>query len=68
MAWAPWLISLTCNEVQHLLATLLERPAGDRSHGCAGRSGDADIKPVSAPATTNDKPTNHADHDPRLEY
>jgi SRSO17 transposase len=26
------LIGLTCNEVQHLLATLLERPAGDLSH------------------------------------
>jgi SRSO17 transposase len=26
------LISLTCNEVQHLLATLLERPSGDLSH------------------------------------
>jgi hypothetical protein len=27
------------------------------------RSGDADIKPAPAPATTNDKPTNHEDHD-----
>jgi hypothetical protein len=26
------LISLTCNEVQHLLATLLARPAGNLSH------------------------------------
>jgi SRSO17 transposase len=26
------LIGLTCNEVQHLLATLLERPPGDLSH------------------------------------
>jgi hypothetical protein len=26
------LIGLTCNEAQHLLATLLERPAGDLSH------------------------------------
>jgi hypothetical protein len=36
--------------------------------GCAGRSGDADIKPAPAPATTNDKPPNHEDHDLRLEY
>jgi hypothetical protein len=26
------LISLTCNELQHLFATLLARPAGDLSH------------------------------------
>jgi hypothetical protein len=36
--------------------------------GCAGRSGDADIKPAPVPATTNDKPPNHEDHDPWLEY
>jgi hypothetical protein len=36
--------------------------------GCAGRSGDADTKPAPAPATTNDKPTDHEDHDLRLEY
>jgi hypothetical protein len=28
----PGLISLTCNEVQHLLAALLARPAGDLGH------------------------------------
>ena len=28
--------------------------------GCAGRSGDPDIKP--APATTDDKPPDHQDH------
>jgi len=28
----PELIPLTCNEVQHLFATLLDRPAGDRDH------------------------------------
>jgi hypothetical protein len=35
----------------------------------AGRSGDADSRHASAPApaTTNDKPTNHEDHDLRLE-
>jgi hypothetical protein len=36
--------------------------------GCAGRSGDVDIRPAPVPATTNDKPTNHEDHDLRLEY
>jgi hypothetical protein len=36
--------------------------------GCAGRSGDADIKPAPAPVTTNDKPPDHEDHDLRLEY
>ena len=29
------LISLTCNEVQHLFATLLVRPAGDLAHRLA---------------------------------
>jgi len=32
---SPGLISLTCNEVQHLLATLLARPAEDLSHRLA---------------------------------
>jgi hypothetical protein len=36
--------------------------------GWPGRSGDADIRPAPAPATTNDKPTDHEDHDLRLEY
>jgi len=60
---SPGLISLTCNEVQHLLATLLARPAEDLGHRLAGRSGDADIRPALAPATTNDKPTDHEAHD-----
>jgi SRSO17 transposase len=62
------LISLTCNEVQHLFATLLARPTGDPAIDCVGGSGDADIKPAPAPATTNDKPPDHEDHDLRLEY
>ena len=62
------LISLTCNEVQHLFATLLARPTGDPAIDCVGRSGDADTKPAPAPATTNDKPPDHEDHDLRLEY
>jgi hypothetical protein len=32
---SPGLISLTCNQVQHLLATLLARPAEDLSHRLA---------------------------------
>jgi hypothetical protein len=38
--------------------------------GCAGRSGDADIKPALAAVTTDDKPPpgSHEDHDLRLEY
>jgi hypothetical protein len=36
--------------------------------GCAGRSGDADIRPAPAPATTDDKPPNHEHHDLRLEF
>jgi hypothetical protein len=34
--------------------------------GCAGRSGDPDIKPASASATTDDKPPDHEDQDLRL--
>ena len=37
--------------------------------GCAGRSGDADIKPAPVPATTDHRsPGNHEDRDLRLEY
>jgi hypothetical protein len=36
--------------------------------GWPGRSGDADSRPAPAPATTNGKPTDHEDHDLRLEY
>src|SRR6266700_5829853 len=28
----PGLIGLTCNEIQHLFAAMLARPAGDRDH------------------------------------
>jgi SRSO17 transposase len=64
----PGLISLTCNELQHLFAALLARPAADLPTGCAGRCGDADNRPAPAPATTTGKPTDHEDHDLRLEY
>ena len=35
---------------------------------CAGRCGDADIKPAPAPATTNHWRTNREGHDPWLEH
>ena len=31
--------------------------------GCAGRCGDDDIKPAPAPATTDNRPADHEDHD-----
>src|SRR5512132_2388016 len=62
------LISLTCNEVQHLFATLAASPAGDLGHRLHWSLWRRDIKPAPAPATTNDKPPNHEDHDLRLEY
>jgi len=65
----PALVPVTCNEVQHLFAALLAGPQVTSPTCCAGRCGDADIKPAPAPATTNDKPPcNHEDHDLRLEY
>jgi hypothetical protein len=36
--------------------------------GGAGRCGGADNRPAPAPATTTGKPTDHEDHDLRLEY
>ena len=50
------LIRLDVNEVQHLFAALLPVPPMSSATDCAGRSGDADIKPAPAPATTDDKP------------
>jgi hypothetical protein len=44
------------------------RPPGDLGHRLAGWSGDADIKSASAPATTDDKPPDHEDHDLWLQY
>jgi hypothetical protein len=62
------LIPLTCNEVQHLFAVQVARPVGITATGCAGRSGDADIKPAPVPATTDHRlPGNREDHDLRLE-
>jgi hypothetical protein len=60
---AVGLISLTCNEVQHLFAALLARPPVISAIGCDGRWGGADIKSAPAPATTNDKPPDHEVHD-----
>jgi hypothetical protein len=57
------LIGLTCNEVQHLLATLHARPAGDLAHRLRWSLWRRRHQAAPAPATTNDKPTNHEDHD-----
>ena len=51
------LITLTCNEVQHLFAALLARPAGDAGHRLRWSHGDADSKPAPATATTAGRPT-----------
>jgi SRSO17 transposase len=64
----PGLISLTCNELQHLFARCLPVPPVTPATGCAGRHGDADSKPAPAPATTADRqPGTHEEHHPRLE-
>jgi hypothetical protein len=59
---------LTCNELQHLFATLHARPAGDLGHRLAWSLWRRRLRPAPAPATTNDKPTDHEDNDLRLEY
>jgi hypothetical protein len=50
------LIPLTCNEIQHLFAALVTRPAGDLGHGCAGQHGGADVRLGLVPAITAGKP------------
>jgi hypothetical protein len=51
------------------LAGVLAEVDSASGAGRAGRSGDADSRHAPAPATTNDKPpSNHEDHDLRLEY
>jgi pimeloyl-ACP methyl ester carboxylesterase len=50
------------------LAGVLTEADSALSTRWAGRSGDADSRHAPAPATTNDKPTNHEDHDLRSEY
>ena len=60
---------MTCNELQHLFATLVAIPWLIAATGCAGRGGDAASRPALAPATTDGKPpSSHEDHDLRLEY
>jgi hypothetical protein len=62
-------IELTCNESSTCSPPWpAGLPATTRT-GCAGRGGDADTKPALAPATTDGKPpSDHEDHDLRLEY
>jgi hypothetical protein len=61
------LIPLTCNELQHLFATLAAAPSLPPATGCAGRGGDAGTRPALVPATTAGKPTDREDHEFRLE-
>jgi hypothetical protein len=64
----PGLIGLTCNEVQHLFATLLTPRSPIAATGRAGRCGDAAIRHAPAPATTNARPPgNHEEHELPLE-
>jgi hypothetical protein len=62
------LLPLTCNEIQHLFATLVAAPSPTAPTGCAGRGGDADTRPAPAPATTASRPTDREHHELRLEY
>jgi hypothetical protein len=63
------LIPATCNEIQHLFAALVARPAGDLGHRLRWSACDADIRPAPGPATTAGKPpSSHEDHELRLEY
>jgi hypothetical protein len=63
------MIPLTCNEVHTCSRLWSPGQSAITRTGCAGRGGDADIKPAPVPATTDDKPPgNHEDHDLRLEY
>jgi hypothetical protein len=62
------LIPLTCNEIQHLFATLVAAPITHSAHRCAGRGGDADTRPALVVATTASRPTDRERHELRLEY
>jgi hypothetical protein len=61
--------ALTCNEIRHLFAVLVLRPAGDQRTGCAGHGGAARTRDELKPATTGDKPpSSHDRHETPLEY
>jgi hypothetical protein len=62
------LIGLTATRLSTCSRRCLPVPPAISTIGCAGRCGDAAIKPAPVPVTTNDKPPNHEDHDLRLEY
>ena len=61
-------IPLTCDEVEHLLATLLARPAGDLGHRLRWSLWRRQHQAAPGPATTIDKPTDHEAHDLQTEY
>jgi hypothetical protein len=63
----PGAVELTCNEIQHLFAAWSPCPWLIVATACAGRGGDAATRPARVHATTADRPTDHEDHDLRLE-
>ncbi len=72
--WRSWYRWVTLAMLAHaflVVAALAERTRRSviAPTGCAGRCGDADIRPAPVPAITDDRPPgNHEDHDLRLEY
>lgn len=63
------LISLTCNEIQHLFLTITVGPLNDLAIDSAGPTGDAATKYDHASAITRDTPQpRHEDHDLQLVY
>jgi SRSO17 transposase len=63
------LISLTCNEIQHLFNVLLANQSAASCTDCNGQPGDAATNTAPAPATiSDDQPQHHEDHDLRPSY
>jgi hypothetical protein len=50
------LVGLTCNDLQHLFPALSPDPLGISAIDWAGQRGDAGIRQVPTPATTDDRP------------
>jgi hypothetical protein len=62
-------VELSCNEIQRLFAAVVECAWVRRRTGCAGRGGDASTRRALGSVTTGgNPPSNHEDHDLRLEY
>jgi hypothetical protein len=61
-------VELSCNEIWRLFAAVVEVCVVRRRTGCAGRGGDASTRRALGPVTTGgNPPSNHEDHDLRLE-